>query len=109
MAELSSHHPVNGNTVPTLGQYEVPSQQFQNSNNQNQFPPTSDQLQSASNQTPASETTATADLSKDVVGWYFVEQYYTTLSQSPEKLHVSLLAIPVLRKEASSHRTGWDC
>lgn len=30
------------------------------------------------------------ELSKDEVGWYFVEQYYTTLSKSPEKLHVSL-------------------
>ncbi len=29
------------------------------------------------------------DLGKDEVGWYFVEQYYTTLSKSPEKLHVS--------------------
>jgi hypothetical protein len=28
-------------------------------------------------------------VSKDEVGWYFVEQYYTTLSRSPEKLHVS--------------------
>lgn len=26
--------------------------------------------------------------SKDEVGWYFVEQYYTTLSRNPEKLHV---------------------
>ncbi|KAI9839114.1 MAG: hypothetical protein M1819_003107 [Sarea resinae] len=25
---------------------------------------------------------------KDEVGWYFVEQYYTTLSRSPEKLHL---------------------
>ena len=25
---------------------------------------------------------------KDEVGWYFVEQYYTTLSKNPEKLHV---------------------
>lgn len=31
-----------------------------------------------------------ADLSKDEIGWYFVEQYYTTLSRSPEKLHVSI-------------------
>ena len=40
----------------------------------------------------AESTTGTAsgqDLSKDEVGWYFVEQYYTTLSKSPEKLHVS--------------------
>ena len=28
---------------------------------------------------------------KDEVGWYFVEQYYTTLSKNPEKLHVSFL------------------
>lgn len=28
---------------------------------------------------------------KDEVGWYFVEQYYTTLSKSPERLHVRWL------------------
>ncbi|MCJ1394945.1 hypothetical protein MMC18_007826 [Xylographa bjoerkii] len=27
-------------------------------------------------------------VSKDEVGWYFVEQYYTTLSRNPEKLHL---------------------
>lgn len=31
------------------------------------------------------------DIPKDEVGWYFVEQYYTTLSKSPEKLYVSLI------------------
>jgi len=30
------------------------------------------------------------DLPKEEVAWYFVEQYYTTLSKSSEKLHVSL-------------------
>lgn len=30
-----------------------------------------------------------ANVPKDEVGWYFVEQYYTTLSKSPEKIHVS--------------------
>lgn len=29
-----------------------------------------------------------SSLSKDQVGWYFVEQYYTTLSKTPEKLHL---------------------
>ena len=29
------------------------------------------------------------EVSKDEVGWFFVEQYYTTLSKNPEKLHVS--------------------
>lgn len=29
-----------------------------------------------------------SEISKDEVGWYFVEQYYTTLSRSPEKLYL---------------------
>jgi hypothetical protein len=29
-----------------------------------------------------------AGLSKEEVAWYFVESYYTTMSLSPEKLHV---------------------
>lgn len=33
-------------------------------------------------QAPASE------VPKDEVGWYFVEQYYTTLSKSPDRLHL---------------------
>jgi hypothetical protein len=33
-------------------------------------------------------SSSSSNLSKDEVGWYFVEQYYTTLSKSPEKLHV---------------------
>lgn len=27
-------------------------------------------------------------ISKDEVGWYFVEQYYTNMSRSPDKLHL---------------------
>ncbi|KAL2828138.1 hypothetical protein BJY01DRAFT_133173 [Aspergillus pseudoustus] len=34
---------------------------------------------------PSSEQKPT--VAKDEVGWYFVEQYYTTLSRSPDKLH----------------------
>ncbi|CAK4028508.1 ntf2 and rrm domain-containing [Lecanosticta acicola] len=43
---------------------------------------------------PASSTPSNApqaqqpEISKDEVGWYFVEQYYTTLSRSPEKLYL---------------------
>jgi len=56
-----------------------------------------DQYKSATEQYPATSgpaesstgSTSGNDLSKDEVGWYFVEQYYTTLSKSPEKLHVS--------------------
>lgn len=31
-----------------------------------------------------------AEIPKDEVGWYFVEQYYTALSRSPEKLYVGV-------------------
>ena len=38
-----------------------------------------------------------SNLSKDEIGWYFVEQYYKTLSKSPEKLHVSIRSpVPLL-------------
>ena len=31
---------------------------------------------------------SSSGVSNDEVGWYFVEQYYTTMSRNPEKLHV---------------------
>lgn len=34
------------------------------------------------------DSSSTNDLSKDEVGWYFVEQYYTTLSKSPDRIHL---------------------
>lgn len=38
---------------------------------------------------PSSASTTQADnVSKDEVGWYFVEQYYTTLSRTPERLYL---------------------
>lgn len=46
------------------------------------------QAQSAS-AAPASSSNAQPEIPKDEVGWYFVEQYYTTLSRTPEKLYVS--------------------
>ncbi len=51
-----------------------------------------DQLKLTAEQYPASidASASNSNLSKDEVGWYFVEQYYTTLSKSPEKLHVRL-------------------
>ena len=35
------------------------------------------------------EPNSDSNLGKDEVAWFFVEQYYTTLSKTPEKLHVS--------------------
>ena len=41
---------------------------------------------SASQSTTASTSAQKADPQE--IGWYFVEQYYTTLSKSPEKIHL---------------------
>lgn len=40
------------------------------------------------------------DIPKDEVGWYFVEQYYTTMSKNPEKLYVRSLNLS---------QTDWCC
>ncbi|KAI1504202.1 hypothetical protein F5X99DRAFT_406271 [Biscogniauxia marginata] len=37
---------------------------------------------------PAANSSSTSNLGKDQVAWFFVEQYYTTLSKTPEKLHL---------------------
>ncbi|RFN45377.1 hypothetical protein FIE12Z_10351 [Fusarium flagelliforme] len=60
---------------------------------QDQFKESADQQQTAPATSAADGSTtaaasANSNLSKDEVGWYFVEQYYTTLSKSPEKLHL---------------------
>lgn len=36
-------------------------------------------------------SSGSTEVPQDQVGWYFVEQYYTTLSKNPEKLFVSSL------------------
>ncbi|KAI1489351.1 hypothetical protein F5X96DRAFT_17037 [Biscogniauxia mediterranea] len=36
----------------------------------------------------ANNSSANSNLGKDEVAWFFVEQYYTTLSKTPEKLHL---------------------
>ncbi|KAH7409415.1 hypothetical protein BKA64DRAFT_396975 [Cadophora sp. MPI-SDFR-AT-0126] len=58
------------------------TQQEQYKNTTEQYPATSGAADSTSGNASGN------DLSKDEVGWYFVEQYYTTLSKSPEKLHL---------------------
>jgi len=58
---------------------------------QDQYRSTTEHYPATSGATEASG--ANSDLSKDEIGWYFVEQYYTTLSKSPEKLHVRCTVI----------------
>lgn len=38
--------------------------------------------------TPSAEQQQKNEITKDEVGWFFVEQYYTTMSSNPDKLHL---------------------
>lgn len=52
------------------------------------------------------EPSSDSNLGKDEVAWFFVEQYYTTLSKTPEKLHVScerLLQLQAFAFLSSAH------
>ena len=49
----------------------------------------------AASSNSASTATPQPEIPKDEVGWYFVEQYYTTLSRTPEKLYVSWESIGI--------------
>jgi len=54
-----------------------------------------------SSSAPAQSNNSAADIPKDEVGWYFVEQYYTTLSRSPEKIYVCQLPNKLAREGLS--------
>lgn len=43
---------------------------------------------SASQSSSTAATTQQQKADPQEIGWYFVEQYYTTLSKSPEKIHL---------------------
>jgi hypothetical protein len=77
--------------VPVNGNYPPPSSHDSYSYNTTGTP-----SQAAPTAPPPSATSSginppaaqQADIPKDEVGWYFVEQYYTTLSRNPEKLYL---------------------
>lgn len=71
--------PVNG-TYPTQVYGDSYNHVMNNSAN---FQPA--QSSTPSNAPPADQKNG---ISKDEVGWYFVEQYYTNMSRSPDKLHL---------------------
>ena len=85
MATDISSAPVNGNYA-SHGGYgsDQNNSGYSASNN------TSQPSYGANANSSTSTASGTSDIPKDEVGWYFVEQYYTTLSRSPEKLYVSL-------------------
>jgi hypothetical protein len=92
MASTESSSHMNGNYAP---------QGYENSyaTGASNFTPSQQPTDSqTAQQTPA------AEVPKDEIGWYFVEQYYTTLSKSPERLYVSSPAQLVV---LSGHTTNW--
>ncbi|TGZ82374.1 NTF2-domain-containing protein [Ascodesmis nigricans] len=64
---------------------------LQNAEPQN-FPANPTAAPSTYQATPQAQQTqqqaSPGDLPKDEVGWYFVEQYYTTLNKTPDRLHL---------------------
>ncbi|KAH9868572.1 hypothetical protein J1614_007644, partial [Plenodomus biglobosus] len=75
MATTESSASINGNYAP---------QAYENSysTGASNFTPSQQPTAQPAQQAPASE------IPKDEVGWYFVEQYYTTLSKSPDRLYL---------------------
>ncbi|KAF1942166.1 hypothetical protein EJ02DRAFT_181004 [Clathrospora elynae] len=76
MASTDPSGPVNGNYAP---------QGYENSYSTGASNFTPSQQPTASQ--PAQQAAA-SEVPKDEVGWYFVEQYYTTLSKSPDRLYL---------------------
>lgn len=74
--------PVNGN-YPAHNAYPADSYAAVNNANNNYHP-----MQSSTPTNPPPANESKNEIPKDEVGWYFVEQYYTTMSRSPEKLHL---------------------
>ena len=84
--------PVNGNYAPHQGYGGLEPQQNNYAhvaNNNNTASQAGNTNPPPTSTTPASTApNQQSDIPKDEVGWYFVEQYYTTLSRSPEKLYL---------------------
>lgn len=94
MATESTPVPVNGTYSSSQAQnYGASEQPYMNNvsaisnNNATTYGNTN---QSDNSQSTQKNGSTASDIPKAEVGWYFVERYYTTLSRSPEKLHVRI-------------------
>ncbi|KAL2031474.1 hypothetical protein VTO58DRAFT_106825 [Aureobasidium pullulans] len=74
---MASESAINGNFVPQNGYGSIEQTGYAAAN----YP-------SSNPSAPSQSNNSAADIPKDEVGWYFVEQYYTTLSRSPEKVYL---------------------
>ena len=90
MATSTAEKPVNGNYASHQGYGHAeayqPGQVADSSQGSAQF--------GEQNQTPTTAAPATEEekpIPKEMIGWYFVEQYYNTMSKEPSKLYVRRL------------------
>ncbi len=79
---------VNGNHAPYAGLEHQQNNRAYSANGSSTSQATVTHPPPASSTPAAATTESKPDVSKDEVGWAFVEQYYTTLSRSPDKLHL---------------------
>ena len=90
MASESTMKGVNGYASQQPYEQQMPTHGSTNTTS-GSFNAESSNIPSAGNDTSSGASEGNSSVPKDEVGWYFVEQYYTTLSKTPEKLHVSPL------------------
>ncbi|WPG97587.1 Hypothetical protein R9X50_00036500 [Acrodontium crateriforme] len=91
MAEVSAMAGINGTYAPHQGYGGLEGQQQVSNgiyNNAGAAAQSYGQAPPPTSSTPTTTANSQPEIPKDEVGWYFVEQYYTTLSRSPEKLYL---------------------
>ncbi|RAQ52330.1 NTF2 and RRM domain protein [Aspergillus flavus] len=76
--------------APVNGNYPVPHAYHESYNHAHAVANNASNFQPAQSTTPTNVPSSEQKnaISKDEVGWYFVEQYYTNMSRSPDKLHL---------------------
>ena len=90
MASEPSNVTMNGTFVPTQPQnYVLPDQSAISHSATDSLSANPEFPSSTSMPNTHNNSGSNSDIPKDEVGWYFVEQYYTTMSRNPEKLYVS--------------------
>jgi hypothetical protein len=85
-----SNPPAANNVNPPAAHYQ-PQPPPQSTTPSSNAPPTTTSAATTNTTTAAAATSDSKDpvaIAKDEVGWFFVEQYYTTMSRAPEKLHL---------------------
>jgi len=78
-ADTASMPPINGVYNTQYGQSAEPATNSQSG---------AQHASANSQSTSASVTGSSAKADPQEIGWFFVEQYYTTLSKSPDRIHL---------------------